>query len=53
LLKITISMPDLAARVTQLKSTLRLLMMGMPKVAEKAPAEAPQAKKTDKRQKTH
>jgi transcription-repair coupling factor (superfamily II helicase) len=52
-LKITISMPDLAARVTQLKSTLRLLMMGMPKVAEKAPAEAPQAKKTDKRQKTH
>ncbi|MDP3841535.1 MAG: transcription-repair coupling factor [Oxalobacteraceae bacterium] len=33
-LKITISMPDLAARVTQLKSTIRLLMMGMPKAAK-------------------
>ncbi len=43
-LKITISMPDLNARVTQLKSTLRLLMMGMPKAAEKAPQVAPQAK---------
>lgn len=53
-LKITISMPDLNARVTQLKSTLRLLMMGMPKASEKAPPtvqNAPQAPK--KRQKAH
>ncbi|NMM28136.1 MAG: transcription-repair coupling factor [Glaciimonas sp.] len=33
-LKITISMPDLNARVTQLKSTMRLLMMGMPKATK-------------------
>ncbi len=53
-LKITVSMPDLNARVTQLKSTLRLLMMGMPKASEKAPPtvqNAPQAAK--KRQKAH
>ncbi|MEO8600442.1 MAG: TRCF domain-containing protein, partial [bacterium] len=53
-LKITVSMPDLNARVTQLKSTMRLLMMGMPKASEKAPPtvqNAPPAAK--KRLKSH